>query len=118
MVAVAVLVPVGLPRGASLGSSCAVRTKPHNREMGEARFVSEQLPDLVANRVDLLRCERPDRAAPLAGKEFAFAPADKCIQAGSVPEVDVPRQSVLLERFEVSVDRGDIELQRLSDVLS
>jgi hypothetical protein len=37
-----------------------------DREVREASLVSEQFPDLVADRVELLPCERADRSATLA----------------------------------------------------
>lgn len=118
VVAVAVFVPVGVgrvDRGRSPGR--ARRAEPDDREVGEADLVAESLPDLIANRVKLLRCERPDRRASLAGEELPLAAANQRVQAGSMSEVNVARESVLLERFEVAVDRRDVELQSGCDVL-
>ncbi len=87
VVAVAVFVPVrmisvvwvsalrfvgALARGRVRGRCCCCRVvcaggaKADDREMGEARLVSEALSDLLADRVKLHWCERHDRAAALA----------------------------------------------------
>jgi hypothetical protein len=126
MVAVAVLLAVSLDRltvSATARSSArwflsgAVGAETDDSEVGEASLEAEELFHLVANGVELLRYDRPYRSAALAGEEFAFAVSDECIEAWAVSEVDMPRETVPLERFQVAVDRGDVELQRGGDVL-
>ena len=120
MVAVAVLLAIGrgrLPVGARAGSTArwwllsrTAWAEAYDREVGEASLVAEELFHLVANGVELLRHERPYRSAALAGEEFVFAVADECVEARTVSEVHMSREAVLLERFQVAVDRGDVEL--------
>jgi hypothetical protein len=120
VVTVAVLVAVGVTCGVCLRwrrRERTVRTEPDDREVCEARFVAKQLPKLISHRVKLLRRQRPDGAATLAGKKLPFAATDEGVETRAVPEVDVSRKSVLLKRFKVSVDRRDIELQGTGDVL-
>jgi len=78
--------------------------------VGEARLVAEQLPDAVADGVELFGGESADRAATLAREELPFAAADEHVEPGSVTEMHVPRESVVLERLEVAIHRGEIEV--------
>ncbi len=115
VVAVAVLLLVGM--GVLLTLTRAGGADADDREVGEASLVAEQLPDAIANRVELLWSERSDRAAALAREKLVLATPDERVQPGSVTEVHVPREAVLLERLEVSVHRGEVEPQVVCDVL-
>ncbi len=84
--------------------------------MCEPGFVAEQPMDLLANRIELLDSQATNRSAALAGEVFALAVTDERVEAGAVSEVDVPGEPVLLERFEVPVDGGEVESQLGRDV--
>jgi hypothetical protein len=85
--------------------------------MGESGLVPEQVLDLLAHRIQLLRRERPDAAAALTGEELSFAAADQLVQTRPVSKVNVPSEPVLLERLEVAIHRGHVQVQGGGNVL-
>jgi hypothetical protein len=94
----------------------AGRAEADDREVRESSFVAEQFLDLSANGIELLGAEGAYGTAALAGEEFSLAATDEHVEAGSVTEVNVSCESVLLERLKVAVHRGDVNSQAVGEV--
>ena len=97
----------------------AVRAEPGDREVGEPGLMAEALADQVADLVEIAGLHRRVPAADVADQVLARAQADACVEAGSMPEVDVADEADALQRLEVAVDRGRVRaaLQPLHELL-
>jgi hypothetical protein len=96
--------------------SRAIGTGPGDGEVRKARLVAELLPDALANRVQLLGENRPNRAAELAVQILPLAVAVKCVEASAVAEVDMVHEPVALEGLKVAMYRGQVEASLTGDV--
>lgn len=79
--------------------------------MGEPGLIAEQRRDLLADRIELRCGDTAHGAAALTREELSFAAPDQHVEAGTVAEVHVPGETVLLERLEIAVHRGDVEAE-------
>jgi hypothetical protein len=94
----------------------ALLAETDDRKVGEARFVAELPFDLPAQRVESFGRYSGHFGAPLAVEVFDLMAADEYVEAGSVPEVDVPDQAMALEDLEVSIDRGLVDLESVREM--
>ena len=76
--------------------------------MGEPRLPAEPLSQLIANRVELIRADRPHELAGLADEVLLDAAARAHVEAGGVAEVEVADDPGPLEPLEVAIDRRDV----------
>src|ERR1700676_1997761 len=70
-----------------------------------------------ADRIQLRRLHSLHGAAALAMQIFPLAAPDELVEAGTVTEVDMTREPVALERFEIAVHGGEVETDSLRDAL-
>jgi len=96
---------IGFRRAAPPGLAGALLAEADDREVGEARLVSEFFLDLSAYLVQAWCGDRGDSGAAVAVEIFDLITAEEDIEARSVAQVDVTDQSIGFEDLEVAVDR-------------
>jgi hypothetical protein len=72
---------------------------PDDCEMGEMRFVAEQLSDAIANWIELRGGHGPNGTAMLAREKLVLTAADEDVKPRTVAEMHMLGEAVLLERF-------------------
>jgi hypothetical protein len=97
--------------------SGASSAEPHDREVSEARFVTEPSFDLLADGVEVLDGDRCDLLAAFAIEVFELLAADQHVESGSVAEMDVANEAVTLEQLKVAVDRGGVDREFARELL-
>src|ERR1700722_17503443 len=87
----------------------AAGAQADDREVREPRGQPEPVTNLGSDRVKIAGLEYGHTAAALAVEKLAVLAAGQDVQAGTVAEVDVAGEPVLLEHLEVAIDRRLLE---------
>jgi hypothetical protein len=82
----------------------AISAEAENREVAEARLVSELAADRPPDRIELGRLDRGHPAAALAGDVLVLRSSDERIQARPVSDMNMADQPELLQLGQVAVD--------------